>query len=121
MDLELHALEAERERAAKNQSLFREVNERINHLSESALFRDSICECLDADCTDAVPLTGEEYERLRSVSNSFFVLPGHEITRLEEVVDRTDRYLVVAKRGRGAAVAEKLDPRRRQVAEQPAS
>jgi hypothetical protein len=64
-------------------------------------------------------LTEEEYERLRSASNSFFVLPGHQITHLEKVIDRTDRYVVVAKRGRGAAVAQKLDPRRRQIGEQP--
>jgi hypothetical protein len=102
-----------RERAAKNQSLFREVNERIGDLARDASFSTFICECLDETCTEGISLTLEEYEHIRRDSNSFFVLHGHDVAEVEEIRERTDRYIVVSKIGAGAVVAERLDPRRR--------
>jgi hypothetical protein len=86
------ALDVRCERAARNQSLFREVNERIRELSGSAMFAMFICECTDQTCDEAVSLTRQEYERIRSDSNSFFVVEGHEIREIEEIVDSADRY-----------------------------
>jgi hypothetical protein len=106
-------LDVRRERAAKNQSLFREVNERIGELSGSATLPTFVCECTAETCDQRVPLTPEEYERIRSDSNSFCVVPGHEISEIEQVVEVAEGYLVVAKLGRGATVADRLDPRKR--------
>jgi hypothetical protein len=106
-------LDGRRQRAAKNQSLFREVNERIGELSQAAMVTTFICECANEACDEALSLTAEEYERIRSSSNSFFVVPGHEISEIEQVIDSTDRYVVVAKLGAGGEVAEGLDPRKR--------
>ena len=106
-------LDVRRERAAKNQSLFREVNERIGELSGSATLPTFVCECTAETCDQRLPLTREEYERIRSDSNSFFVVPGHEIAEIEEVIHVTERYVVVAKLGRGGRVAAGLDPRKR--------
>jgi hypothetical protein len=106
-------LDLRRQRAAKNQSLFREVNERIDELSASATFATFICECMTETCDEPVPLTRDEYELIRADSNSFFVIPGHEMHEIEEVVDATDRYFVVAKLGTGGTVAAHLDPRKR--------
>ena len=106
-------LDERRARAAKNQSLFREVNERIEELRPSSLFAEFICECLDEACTEQVSLSVEEYETVRSDPNQFFVLPGHQVAAVEDVVATTDRYLVVSKLGAGKRVALKLDPRQR--------
>jgi hypothetical protein len=106
-------LELQRERAAKNQSLFREVNERIEDLSSGALYPGFVCECLSSECVEKVALTIQEYEAIRSNSNRFLVLPGHEAEDVEEVVEAESHYLVVAKRGAGGGVAERLDPRHR--------
>jgi hypothetical protein len=110
---ELSVLELQRQRAAKNQSLFREVNERIEDLAANALFTTFVCECMDETCDQSVPLTVEEYERIRADGNRFFVLPSHVVLELEEIVESTDRYVVVSKLGTGGAVAEHLDPRQR--------
>ena len=109
--------------AAKNQSLFREVNERIEELAadEPSVFGDMkrsrmidlACECCDTSCTDPVTLTVAEYEEIRGDSTSFVVVLGHEVPEVEEIVRREDRYTVVRKSGGGAAVAEHLDPRTR--------
>jgi len=103
----------QRERAAKNQSLFREVNERIEELAGNAAFSMFVCECMSETCDESVSLTVAEYERIRSDGNSFFVLPGHNVPEVEAIIDQTDRFVVVAKLGAGRLVAEHLDPRNR--------
>jgi hypothetical protein len=106
-------LDLRRERAARNENLFREVNERIEDLASTASFTQFICECYDETCDDRVSMTVQEYEHVRAEGNRFFVVPGHNGTDVDEVVEATDRYLIVRKIGTGAEVAERLDPRRR--------
>jgi hypothetical protein len=103
-----------RRRAAKNQSLFREVNERIEEtVTPSAMFTQFVCECADLSCMDSVAMTVEEYEHVRATSNSFVVAAGHEDLTVEQVIEATDRYLVVAKLAPGDVVATQADPRER--------
>ncbi len=115
-DQEISELDLQRQRAAKNQSLFREVNERIEDLSVSAEFTTFICECMDEGCDQSISLTIEEYEQIRSNSYRFFVVPGHEVLAVEKITETTTRFFVVSKLGAGAHVAEGLDPRRRRDA-----
>jgi 3,4-dihydroxy-2-butanone 4-phosphate synthase len=99
-------------RAAHNQSLFREVNERIaalsNRFAPDVPTNGFVCECLDMGCADTIQLTPAEYERLRADDNQFVVVPGHEDSAVEQVVAATDHYLVVKKLGAGGALAEEL-------------
>ena len=37
------------------------------------------CECADPECNEKGRLRGRDYERVRSESSHFFVIPGHEI------------------------------------------
>ncbi|HST15601.1 MAG TPA: hypothetical protein VLJ44_12210 [Gaiellaceae bacterium] len=108
----MNDLDTRRTRAAHNQSLFREVNERISVLSSKYVAESPtvgyVCECLDMSCAESVQLAHDEYERLRRDDNQFFVAPGHEDRTVEEVIEANDRYLVVKKLGVGAEVAEKL-------------
>ena len=106
-------LDVRRVRAAKNQSLFREVNERIDELSGTAPLANFICECMNESCDEMVALTREEYEQVRARSNSFFVIDGHEVPEVEETTGSGDGYVVVAKLGTGEAIAQGLDPRNR--------
>lgn len=126
-------LDARRLRAAKSQSLLREVNERIADLAAlptravngsrpasmaeklgPAREIDLACECIDETCTQRVTMTVGDYEAVRSNPNTFLVLPGHDVPELEEVVREEPNYVVVSKVGAGVPVAEKLDPRKRQ-------
>jgi len=104
-------IDARRERAAKNQSLFREVNEQIEQLPWTASFTDFVCECLYEDCFVRIPLTLEQYESLRRVPTRFAVAPGHNVDEVERVVEANGRFVVVEKFGAGGPVAIKLDPR----------
>jgi hypothetical protein len=114
MSIRRGELDAQRRRAAKNESLFREVNERIEDLATST-FTSFVCECMSAGCDELVALTIEEYEWVRAEPSWFFVLPGHEVPEVELVVESTDRYTVVKKLGEGELLAERLDPRSRRT------
>jgi hypothetical protein len=109
MPLEGH--DPRRERAAVNESLFREVNERIEELAGNTSMTHFVCECVDAECDKRIAMTVAEYEHVRADSNRFFVLPGHNVPDIDEVLETNDHYLVVRKIGAGAAVADELDPR----------
>jgi hypothetical protein len=100
-------------KAARNQSLCREVNERIEALAETVGDLQLLCECADLECTETLSLTVGEYERIRSSSVRFPVALGHEVPEIENVVEKTDRFVVVQKRGKAAEVSAKLDPRTR--------
>jgi hypothetical protein len=67
------------ERAGRNQSLFREVNERIEGVRnlQPMVFEEFVCECCLDGCTSTITLTIEEYEAVRERSTWFAVLPGH--------------------------------------------
>jgi hypothetical protein len=100
-----------KERIAKNETLFREVNERVKELVPSEGGIDFICECGNEECIEQVRLTSEEYERVRADPVEFFVKPGHEIPDVEEVVETHERYLLVRKHVEEREIARQMDPR----------
>jgi hypothetical protein len=98
------------QRAARNEALFREVNENIAGLEErygetptEPVF---ICECANADCAEHLAVDAEIYRRVREQPRLFVVLPGHEVPEIERVVERHDGYLVVKKTGEAGEVAD---------------
>lgn len=102
-------------RAAENQSLFREVNERVQELNTSfqmvTEIAEWVCECEDTACVERIPMTLREYAQLRSDGNFFAVKAGHEVPELETVVERHGKYFVIAKMGAGGRYAIAHDPR----------
>jgi hypothetical protein len=99
------------ERIAKNEVLFREVNERVRDLVPSEGGIGFICECGDGECIEQVTLTVEEYERVRADPVQFFVKPGHETPEVEEVVAGHEHFLLVRKHAEEQAIARRSDPR----------
>jgi hypothetical protein len=103
--------------AAEDQSLFREVNERLRDLNEAfehaARNSEFICECADRNCVEHVVLTLAEYEQVRLVPTHFIVLPSmkHVFIDVERIVEERESYFVVEKYGDAGITAVKLDPR----------
>ena len=95
-------LEARRTRLAKNQALFRAVNDRIDYMARAqsaVLPLRVLCECADPDCDAHVELTQGEYEAVRQTPSQFFVLPAHVFPELETIVERRGHYVIVEKFG----------------------
>ncbi len=86
------------ERLAKNEILFREINERLDEMSVPwSKTTDYLCECSDMFCTKVVELRNDEYERVRSRPTLFVVAHGHEQLEIEKVVEETEGYFLVEK------------------------
>jgi hypothetical protein len=102
------------EKAARNQVVFREVNERIAELRSLLTetgFNLFICECSDSACADSLQITTAEYEAVRANPARFIVREGHQVPEVERVVGGNGRYLVVEAIGAAAELACARDPR----------
>jgi hypothetical protein len=105
---------SERERIAKTEALFRNVNEGIAEASERLESEEGhfICECGDASCTHRIEMPIAEYERVRGDATQFVVEPGHVQDAGEELVRSRRRYAVIRKVDRVmAAIVRRLNPR----------
>ena len=102
-------------RIGLNESVFREINERIEELATTFELRDVldlICECGDPSCTSRIQMSLEDYEKLRSDATTFAVVSGHEVLDIEEIVARHKTYEVVRKTDTDArTVVKATDPR----------
>ena len=103
-----------KERIAKTEALFRNVNEGIAEASERLESDEGhfICECGDPSCTKRIELPINEYHRVRDDATKFVVEPGHEKDDLEQVVARRRGYSVIRKVDRVmTAIVRRLNPR----------
>ena len=103
------------ERVARNEVLFREINERIaaaaaDHGADGHVY-EFLCECADEKCLERVALTVAEYERIRGDAKRFVVVQRHVVPEAERVVLHEAGHDVVEKHGTAGEIAESLDPR----------
>jgi hypothetical protein len=113
--------EARLSRLAKNEAVFREVNERITEITQQLapgaarpdLVDGLICECSDPLCLERIgPLTIAEYEAVRTDPTRFLIALGHEARDVERVIEERSNYAIVEKdEGVPADVARERDPR----------
>ena len=107
-----------KDRAARNEALFRQVNERVKDVSDAFSAVDPspvefLCECGKNGCTEAISLTLAEYEQVRSSPTHFFVLPDHVLPEVETVVREGNSFVVVEKLQGERDLAVETDPRSR--------
>jgi hypothetical protein len=101
-------------RIARNESIFRDVNEAIEsghwpgEEDAPVAFR---CECARLGCSRLIEITVGEYERVRAHSRRFLVASDHDLSAVETVVETYPGYVVVEKRGEAGRLAEVTDPR----------
>jgi hypothetical protein len=106
------------ERLARNEAIFREINERTRSLQDrfgpddpTTAYEEFLCECADQSCVERVRLTPLEYESVREEPTQFVLRPGHSSARIERVVFENERYVVVVKVDEAAEVGDESDPR----------
>ena len=89
-------------RAARNEDLFRRLNERLHALAEHARSATAtatatateepqerfVCECASAECSKVVELTAGEYTAVRTLGTRFLVFPERAHTQAGPGGDR---------------------------------
>lgn len=99
-------MSASLERLARNQSLFREVNERIEYLAEvnerigyvaEGATSEFVCECSNLECIETIELNRKAYERVRSNPTWFVIKSDHDIFQIARIISRDDGHAVVEK------------------------
>ena len=105
------------ERAARNEALFREVNEEVERLSDRHETTAGeplrlVCECANDQCSETIAVPPEVYEQVRANPRQFLVRPGHETSAVERMFALTAEYAIVEKdTPTTARIAERHDPR----------
>jgi 5-bromo-4-chloroindolyl phosphate hydrolysis protein len=99
-------------RAARNQSIFRAVNEKLEAVNE-AFERVTetftiACECADINCVEMLDIRPEDYDAVRAEPRHFVVLRGHIYLDVERVIRESDGYAVVEKTAAAGEAAEIL-------------
>jgi hypothetical protein len=102
------------ERAARNEALFRDVNEQVRAISSDfdpeTYTVDFVCECSNDTCVERLSVSVAVYERVRADSRQFILKPGHQ-TEIERVVGRADGVVIVEKEGTAGRIADQTNPR----------
>ena len=84
-------------RYAKNQALFRDVNDRIAELSGTCWPGERlqiICECANTGCVDRLDVPLPAYERVRTHPDWFLIEPGH-VVEGEQVIEQHEGYEII--------------------------
>jgi hypothetical protein len=89
-------------RAARNEEVFRDVNERIEegaaqHAVSAAL--PFHCECGRASCFETIEIPPGRYASIVGERYHFIVLPEHVEERIERIVETGNTFVVVEKIG----------------------
>jgi len=103
-------------RIGENETVFREVNERLRELGEAfslvSEIAEFVCECATLTCTERIQMPLSDYEHIRSHGSWFFIISGHEEPDFERVIEQKESYAIVEKLPGGpAGSAIKDDPR----------
>jgi hypothetical protein len=101
------------ERAARNEVLFREANEKLGEKRQEldiGGLTPFLCECGDPSCTEVIVLRLEEYEHVRSHGEWFLVATGH---RAQEAFTAEEHgaYEIIEKSGIAGRIAREENPR----------
>lgn len=110
-------MDAYKERLARNEAIFRNVNERVEEVASSFdlgsgdATTEFVCECSDGGCFQQVSLSLKEYEDVRSSPIRFALHIGHPDLTVDRVVAENERFVTVEKKDEAAAKVEELDPR----------
>lgn len=95
--------------AARQQHLFRQINERIREIVGSEPFEgdefEILCECADHSCSKTLPVSVVVYDEVRSNGTHFINAPGHVLGAVERVVLAREQYVVVEKFAEGGRLA----------------
>ena len=102
----------DREVVARNEILFREVNERIVEVSDPGHPEEAVivlCECGRADCLLQLDVPAATYGEVRDHGARFLLLAEHVDPNVERIVRREHGFVIVEKIGAAGVLAQEAD------------
>jgi hypothetical protein len=101
-------------RLVENEAIFRELNSRMQKsLNKSDKNLSTVhsthtnrsettpmyffCECSDEKCQKQIKISSKDYDKIHKDTSKFILVPGHEIGKIENVVEKHPEYYVVRK------------------------
>lgn len=102
-------MDAVDDRIATNEAIFRRVNDEIAKAPGRFDKADFVCECGEPECHDQISLPLTRYSEIRTDALVFFVAPGHEVPKAEQVIERAEGYLLVRKPEEARPVLEQFE------------
>ena len=87
------------EQLVRTQVLLREVNDRVARIvnAENDAPAEFLCECSNDGCAETLPLSLLEYRGIRSSPNLFVILPDHETSEVDRIVEAHAGFILVEK------------------------
>ncbi len=99
---------------AENEAIFRGLNQRVQrgvHTSNAMTSEtgavslrfddkdplDFFCECADENCQERIQMSLEEYTEIHKDKRRFIIVPGHDVSEIENVTTKKSSYWVVTK------------------------
>ena len=101
------------DRTARNEEIFRGLNERIEQGAEQHGVEAPLrfhCECGQASCVDTIDIRPPDYERVTHERYRFVLVPGHENPEIERIVEQHADFLVVEKIGEAREQIDRDQP-----------
>jgi hypothetical protein len=103
-------------RAARNETVFRAINERIEagaamHGIESS--ERLHCECDRSSCFEKLEMRPAAYREVLERRYCFVTAPGHADPRIERIIEEHNGYCVVEKIGEAREALDKQHPQQR--------
>jgi hypothetical protein len=103
------------ERAARNEEVFRGVNQRIEEGAEQHAVSSALpfhCECGRASCLETIEILPARYAAIVRERYRFVVIPGHEEPQIERILETEPGFLVVEKIGEAREQIDRDHPQR---------
>jgi predicted NBD/HSP70 family sugar kinase len=104
------------DRAARNEEVFRGVNERIEEGAARHDVETPIsfhCECSRSGCVEKISMSLGDYERVSGERYRFALAEGHDDPRIELVVERREGFVVAEKIGEAREQIDRDHPQER--------
>jgi len=104
------------DRAARNEEVFRSVNDRIEQGAEQHAVEAPLpfhCECGRASCLARIEIPPRVYALIVRHRYRFMVVAGHEDAAIERVVERQPTHVVVEKVGEARKQIDRDHPQQR--------
>lgn len=80
-----------------NEAAKKAVKEDFSPEKQKNLVLHFYCECSDLSCKERILISVHQYDQIHRQRDQFIIKIGHEVPKVESVVEKTKKFLIVEK------------------------